>query len=178
MFNFTKKSLKEPEAIQQEIVDAFERYYDDVYRYVAYRVSDRDVAEEIASETFIRLVDTARKEKFPGDRIKGWLFVTASHIIGDHFRSLYKNNEIEIAEDLSDNKTDIQKQVEGNETRNALLRNINKLTDEQREVLNYRFNLDYSIEETANIMGKNENAIKQLQFRALGALKKLMNEEL
>ena len=78
MFNFTKKSLKEPEAIQQEIVDAFERYYDDVYRYVAFKVNDQDVAEEIASETFIRLVDALNKGKDPGERIKGWFWISTS----------------------------------------------------------------------------------------------------
>jgi len=179
MFNFNKKTPNpSDEAVQQLIVEAFERYYDDVYRYVAFKVNDQDVAEEIASETFIRLVDALNKGKDPGERIKGWLFVTASHIIGDHYRSHYKKQETAMAEEFSDSKVDLQKEVESNETRTLLGRNLEKLTQEQRDVLNYRFNMEYSIEETAALMDKNENAIKQLQFRALSALKKLMNDEI
>ncbi len=163
-------------ADKDRINSAFDAHFNDVYRFVNYRLSHPDAAEEIASEVFIRLADSTKKGKYPAENLKGWLFVTASHLIGDHFRALYKNKDSDLSDDLADHKTDLQRQYEHSETRSLLAESLSQLTEDQQQVINYRFNLEYSIEETAKIMSKNENAIKQLQFRALSNLKKLMSE--
>lgn len=179
MFNFNpKKTNNTDSAVSVQVNEAFDQYFSDVFRYVQYKVNDENVAEDIASETFIRLVDAAQKGKFPSEKVKGWLFVTASHVISDHYRSLYKNKETELTEEVSDHGPDLQKQSEQKEMSQLLSKNLQKLTEEQQQVLNYRFNLDYSIEDTAQIMNKNTNAIKQLQFRAVSALKKMMDESI
>lgn len=179
MFNFNpKKTTNTDSNVSDQVNEAFDQYFSDVFRYVQYKVNDESVAEDITSETFIRLVDTAQKGNFPSEKVKGWLFVTASHVISDHFRSVYKNKETELTEEVSDRGQSLQKQSEHKELSQLLSKNLQKLTEEQQQVLNYRFNLDYSIEETAQMMNKNTNAIKQLQFRAIAALKKMMDESI
>ena len=53
---------------------------------------------------------------------------------------------------------------------------LTALTEEQQNVITMRFNLGYSLEETANLLKKNVNAVKQLQFRALAALQRALGE--
>lgn len=160
---------------RESIDRIFDQYYPDLYRYINYRVNNDDLAEEIASEVFIRLIEVTKKNKFPETNIKGWLFLTASHIIVDHYRKVYKKPETILNEEIVDNGTDLVSEVEAKEKKKMLAAAMTNLTTEQQDVLNYRFNLEYSIEETAALMNKNENAIKQLQFRALAALKKIMS---
>lgn len=163
--------------MDRETIDQiFELYYSDLYRYINYKIDHIDLAEEMASEVFIRLIEVTKKNRFPETNIKGWLFVTASHIVADHYRKIYKKPETMLNDDIVDGNANLVEEVDDKEKKRLLVEAMRKLTNDQQEVINYRFNLEYSIEETARLMEKNDNSIKQLQFRALSALRKLISQ--
>ncbi|MCB9113197.1 MAG: sigma-70 family RNA polymerase sigma factor [Anaerolineales bacterium] len=154
----------------------YDQYFPEIYRYALYRVGDQSLAEDIASDVFIRLLEAVRSGRGPETNLKGWLIGTASHIITDHLRKKYRRPEEEIPESLADLGPGPATEADQRE-KNRLVRDAySKLTPDQQMVLALRFGQGYSLEETATHMDKNVNAIKALQFRALAALQREIGE--
>ena len=156
------------------IAEVHDRYYPEIYRYALYRLGDEDLAQDLASDVFVRLLEAAHAGRGPKQSLRGWLFGTASHAVMDHFRRFYAGREDPLGEDLSDHRLDPSLALEDGEQRRAMLQAMSRLTGEQQHVLALRFGGGYSLEETAAVMGKKANAIKALQFRALGALRRAL----
>jgi RNA polymerase sigma factor (sigma-70 family) len=154
------------------------QYYPEVYRYARYRLNDEAAADDIASEAFLRLLDAVQANKGPKTTLRGWLMGTTANLISDHYRKQYNQPVTDLFEEIHTNSGNPVEWVETSEINNLLHSAIAKLTAEQQHVLALRFGSGYSLEETAAITGKKANAIKALQFRALSALKKLMEEHI
>jgi len=161
----------------QGISAVFDRYYPDVFRFVSYRLSDEVAAEDIASEAFVRLLEAAKSGRGPQTNLRAWLLATASHIVTDHMRKKYRRPTDELPETIADKNPGPSLGYEQKESERRLKSAMSTLTEEQQNVLALRFNQAYSLEETAYLMNKNVNAVKQLQFRALAALNRAMGDK-
>ena len=162
----------EPQAISA----AYDRYFPEVYRFVRFRLNDEHVAEDIASDVFVRLLEASRSGRGPQTNLKAWLLSTASHIVVDHLRKSYRRPESELPETLPDGAPSLAADFEKLERDRRLKNAMSTLTEEQQYVITLRFNQGYSLDETASLMKKNVNSVKQLQFRALAALNRAMGE--
>jgi RNA polymerase sigma-70 factor (ECF subfamily) len=155
-----------------------DRFYPEIYRYVRFRLDDEQVCEDIVSEVFLRLLDALHKQRGPQENLRGWLFGTASNLVNDHLRFRY-SHRVEPLDDhtgLSDDRhpeSAFEQIWQQEQVRNA----VRQLTPEQQHVLALRFAEDRSLDEAANIMGKTVTAIKALQFRAIGALRRAMKHK-
>ena len=153
-----------------------DRHYPDVFRYVRYRLGEEVVSEDIASEVFMRLLDALHKQAGPTKDLRSWLIGTASNLVNDHLRLQYsrktetiENDDDMVAPDNPEKSLDIL--LQNQQLRQA----IRKLTPEQQDVLALRFVEDFSLEQTAAQLRKSINAVKALQFRAIEALKRLLD---
>jgi RNA polymerase sigma-70 factor, ECF subfamily len=160
----------------QAVGATYDRYYPDVYRFVRYRLSDEGAVEDIASEVFVRLLEAIKSGQGPQRSLKAWLLGTASHIVDDHLRKFYRSPTDELPEGIPDRSPDVPLLIEQREHARQLKLAIAKLTQDQQNVVTLRFGQGYSLEETAGLLKKNINAVKQLQFRALAALKQSVGE--
>ena len=160
----------------QAIGAVYDQYFSEVYRYVLYRIGDPTLAEDIASDVFIRLLEAVKSGRGPQTNLKGWLIGTASHIVTDHMRKKYRRREEEIPDSLPDIQPGPAFEAAQREQNRMVQNAMSKLTDEQQHVLTLRFGQGYSLEETASFMQKNVNAVKALQFRALAALQREIGE--
>ena len=160
----------------QAIGAVYDQYFSEVYRYVLYRVGDQILAEDIASDVFIRLLEAVKIGRGPDSNLKGWLIGTASHVVMDYLRKKYRRPEEEIPESFPDLTPSPSSEVDQREQNNLVRGAYSKLTVEQQDVLALRFGQGYSLEETASRMDKNVNAVKALQFRALAALQREIGE--
>ena len=78
----------------QTITKIHETYFPSVYRYAYYRVGEEAIAEDLASETFIRLLEAAHAGRGPNASLRGWLMGTVSNLVNDYYRQLYtKSNQ-------------------------------------------------------------------------------------
>jgi RNA polymerase sigma-70 factor (ECF subfamily) len=154
----------------------YDQYFSEVYRYVLYRVGDQVLAEDIASEVFIRLLEAIRNRRGPDSNLKGWLIGTATHLVMDHMRKKYRRPEEDISDSLPDLQPGPASEVDRREKDRLVRGAYSKLTPEQQTVLALRFGQGYSLEETAHHMDKNVNAIKALQVRARAALQREIGE--
>ncbi len=162
----------------QALAQIHDRYYPAVYRYVRYRLDNEQIVEDISSEVFLRLLDHLHRQKGEIHDLRGWLLGTASNLINDHLRQKYRRP----TEDLDDHEAlvsgeNLHQTVEQNDNQRAVHQAMQKLTHEQQHVLALRFSQGLTLEETAQLMSKTIGAVKVLQFRALAAIRKLLEAE-
>jgi RNA polymerase sigma-70 factor (ECF subfamily) len=163
--------------LDSQVIGAiYDRYYPEVYRYAYYRLGDQQVAEDIASDVFVRLLESAQAGRVPQSNLKGWLIGTASHVVTDHLRHRYRRPVEAISESLPDLSPGPASEVDQRERQQSVNQAYAQLTEEQQHVLALRFGQGCSLEETASFMKKNVNAVKALQFRALAALQRGIGE--
>jgi RNA polymerase sigma-70 factor (ECF subfamily) len=101
---------------------------------------------------------------------------TAANMINDHYRKSYAHSDETLTDEIHSNGGDPAHLTEQGERAEVIRKALTQLTAEQQHVLTLRFGNDYSLEETAIIMGKNANAIKALQFRAISSLRRLISD--
>ena len=162
--------------------ELYDRYVDVVYRYIYYRVSNVTLAEDLTSETFIRALRRITSYTWQGRDFGAWLVTIARNLIADHFKSGRYRLELATS-DLVEAGADKSEEGPENEvlsaiTNAALLEAVKTLGAEQQECISLRFLQGMSVAETAAIMGKNEGAIKALQYRAVKSLSRLLPEDL
>jgi RNA polymerase sigma-70 factor (ECF subfamily) len=151
-----------------------DRYYPDLYRYLLYRTNDEHAAEDLASEVFMRFLNGLHAGKAP-DRLPAWLFGVAAHLVADHFRRQSRRPQTSLVDDLPATEAGPEGQTEARLREAAVRRALTELTDEQQQVLALRFGEGRSLEQAAHAMQKSVTAIKQLQFRAVAALRRKLD---
>jgi RNA polymerase sigma-70 factor (ECF subfamily) len=160
----------------QVIGAVYDKYFPEVYRYVRYRLNDEQAAEDVASDVFVRLLEAVQGKHGPQTNLKAWLISTASHAVIDHLRQIYRRPVEALPDDLLDYADGPHELFDQNEQRRNVSQAYALLTAEQQHVLALRFGQGYSLEETATVLKKNVNAVKALQFRALAALQRNIEE--
>lgn len=175
--NDDRHALEGLRDLNQQVIGAiYDQYFSEVYRYVLYRMGDTSLAEDIASDVFVRLLEASQGGRGPKTNLKGWLISTASHIVMDHLRRKYRRPEEEISDTMPDLSPSIAAEIDQREQNELVNSAYAQLTPEQQNVLALRFGQGYSLEETANLLNKNVNAVKALQFRALASLQREVGE--
>jgi RNA polymerase sigma-70 factor (ECF subfamily) len=156
--------------------ELYDRYVDMVFRYIHFRVGTRPQAEDLTSETFTRALRRICSVTWQGRDFGAWLVTIARNLIADHYKSSRYRLEISTADML-----DADRAQDGPEndvldamTSATLLEAVKKLNAEQQECIVLRFLQGLSVAETAQAMGKNDGAIKALQYRAVRTLGRLL----
>jgi RNA polymerase sigma-70 factor (ECF subfamily) len=157
----------------------YDRYVDVVYRYVLFRVGDRELAEDVTSETFLRALRRIGSVSYQGRDVGAWFVTIARNLVLDHVKSSRFRLEVVTAE-VESPKTESgpEHEVLSKVTAEALLRCVETLGDDQRECIVLRFLQGLSVAETAQIMNRNEGAVKALQHRAVRRLAHLLPSDL
>ena len=158
----------------------YDQYVDSVFRYVLFRVGDRTLAEDVTSETFLRAFRRIASISYQGRDVGAWFVTIARNLVLDHVKSSRFKLEVATAEpdDGRSVESGPENQVMAQLTHVELLRCVQQLGDDQRECIVLRFLQGLSVSETANVMGRNEGAIKALQHRAVRRLAQLLPAEL
>lgn len=162
----------------QALSETHSRYYPAIFRYITFKVGDRETAEDLTSEVFIRLLETVRDRHVPRKTLRGWLYSVASHVVNDHYRKQYRDiKEVVLSETLEGDTLRPAEAALNKQTLESLHWAFSQLTDEQRDVISLRFGYDMPIKEVAQMLGKSEGSVKQLQARAVASLARLMTVE-
>ncbi|HEV7648238.1 MAG TPA: sigma-70 family RNA polymerase sigma factor [Actinophytocola sp.] len=158
----------------------YNRYVDVVFRYVLFRVGDRELAEDVTSETFLRALRRIESVSYQGRDVGAWFVTIARNLVLDHVKSSRFRLEVATAEvdDSRPAESGPEQQVLSKVTRTALLQCVGQLGDDQRECIVLRFLQGLSVAETAKVMDRNEGAVKALQHRAVRRLAQLLPPEL
>ena len=148
-----------------------------VYRYVSVRVRTVGEAEDVTEEVFLGALQTVGSLRATSEiGFLAWLFQIARHKIADHLRRQYRRptEPLDPELDVSDPAELPEDQIIRLDEEQAVRTALAELTDEQREVVVMKFSLGYDNARVASVLGKSPGAINQLQHRALGALRRIL----
>ena len=167
---WAEHSLKEaPMDPQQEFQQFYQENLGLIYRYVYNRVGNRDEAEDLTSQIFLKVVSNIDHERSLLST-KKWLYLVARSIIADYWRArsrLPKSSLDELLEAGWEGPTEIKVTATSNKAEARVESILQALPEKYREVLKCRFLLKLSVKATALKMGVSVANVKVLQFRAL-----------
>ncbi len=154
----------------------YERYHLSIYRYLYYRLGDRQAAEDLTSDVFLRMIRSIPAYRPRSVTFQAWLFQIARNIAIDHYRKMKFRNHVELEEHMTDHDDSLDASVDRNLTSEHLKEALARLTEDQRDVLVMRFVANMPIAQVAQTLHKSEDAIKSLQRRGLLALREILAE--
>jgi RNA polymerase sigma-70 factor (ECF subfamily) len=157
----------------------YESYVDVVYRYVYVRCGSHHLAEDLTAETFVRALRRLDSFTWTGKDIAAWFVTIARNLVVDHVKSSRYRMEVTTGELLdADERADApETEVLERMRDRRLLEAVKGLKAEQQECIVLRFLQGMSLAETAAVLGRNENAVKQLQLRAVRSLHRALDGE-
>ena len=192
--NTSQESINGPEITQEDTnletenlvtqaisgdVEAFGELYTNhvtkIYRYVYYNVHDKEHAEDITQEVFLKAWKAIGSCRGKEKTFSSWLYRIAHNLIIDKLRKSQKqpSREAELPEDIRDTSDRMEISLEQKD----LLKVIDVLSPNQRQVIVMKFIEEMDNREIAETMGKSTGAIRILQMRALETLRKTLGKE-
>lgn len=158
---------------------AFEELYlslfTPVYRYVYVRVRNKELAEDICHTVFIKALESLPQHASSNTSPIAYFLTAARNTLIDHWRKkkdtlLTHNSDEDPPELVSQRKGPHEMLVETEQTQ-ELYAAMQDLNEEQREVLILKFINEQSADEIALIIGKSNDAVRQIQSRAIKQLR-------
>lgn len=150
----------------------YDQYAEKIYIYFYHRLGDRQLAEDLAGDVFVRVVEAADTPRFADTSLSGWLYRIAHNRLVDYFRK--QREEVELFEGIPMQGEGPAAAAERQLAQDQLRQAMDVLTEDQRQVIVLRFGEGLTAREVAEIMGKRENAVWQLQHRALNGLRRAL----
>ena len=157
------------------VIEIYDGYFQPIYRFIRNRVQDPQLAEDITSDVFLKLMQSLGTPQRPRLSLRGWLFKVAHNELKAQYRQQKHANVEALQEWIPDpQQPDPELLAAQSFDRQRIQTVFGMLAPDQQEVLMLRFSEMMNLEETATIMNKNVNAIKALQYRAVQTLKRLL----
>jgi RNA polymerase sigma-70 factor, ECF subfamily len=146
-------------------------HFDRIYGYLHMSVGSRHDAEDLTTQTFVKMLESIGRFRWRSAPFSAWLFRIAHNLAMDHFRARRRwQPEEEIPEPAGVEEDSAEEQALASIGDASLLELIARLSPEQRQVLTLKFVFRFSNGEAAAILDKTEGAVKSLQHRALATL--------
>ena len=166
---------------QQGDRDALEELYlthfDRIYSYLHMSVGNRHDAEDLTTQTFLKMLESIGKFRFQAAPFSAWLFRIAHNLAMDHFRAGRRwQPEEEVPEPPGQEELSAEDEAMQSIGRASMLELIDELSHEQQQVLTLKFVFNFGNAEVATILGKTDGAVKSLQHRALVSLQKQIEQ--
>jgi RNA polymerase sigma-70 factor, ECF subfamily len=148
-------------------------HFDRIYSYLHLSVGNRHDAEDLTTQTFLKMLESIARFRWQSVPFSAWLFRIAHNLAMDHFRANRRWQPEEDVPEPPDAEEPSAELVAMHAIgRQSMLRLIQNLSIEQQQVLTLKFVFNFSNAEVGAILGKRPGAIKSLQHRALASLQK------
>ncbi|MCX5239728.1 sigma-70 family RNA polymerase sigma factor [Streptomyces prunicolor] len=171
----TRAQQRDPHAF----AELYRANYDDIFGYILKRVSwNHQVAEDLTADVFLKAFKKIDTFRWTGAPIGAWFCAIARNVVADHYK-VASTKRLHFVGDMRDvedawgapagtAEDTVLAALDGAD----LLAALGGLLPRQQEVLRLRFLDEMSLSETADAFGVTPGAVKQLQFRAIGSLRK------
>lgn len=158
----------------QALTALYNHYFERIYRFIFYRVSHKETAEDLTEDVFVKLFAKLKDLEQTG-AFEGWLFQIARNLVIDYYRSKKQTIAIEDVENTLEYETNIVDVVNLQTEQIVFIKLLKELAPEQQQVIKLKFleELDNSV--IAQMLNKTEGAIRVIQHRAIAKLKELID---
>lgn len=154
----------------------YAEYQARVYRYIAYRVGDPALADDLTADVFVSMVRNIGQYEFRGRPFLAWLYAIAGNTCKMYYRRQNRTEFEPLPEEMIDSETGPEDVTQLQLTHERLLAAMPRLTESQRQVILLKFIEGLNNAEVAAILEKSEGAVRVLQHRALAALRQALVE--
>jgi RNA polymerase sigma-70 factor (ECF subfamily) len=169
-----KKKIDEQREKENRLAGLYDEYFDRIARYIYVRLADRNEAENLAGEVFVKALESLKSYKERGIPMQAWLFRIAHNVSVDYLRKRGRIATVPIdgvqIEAKEDPVATVEKSIEMEKVNEAM----QKLTPEQREVVRLRFFGGLSSKEVGAILSKSDGAVREMQRAAVEKLRRLL----
>lgn len=155
----------------------YDGYIERIYRYIYFRVTDEETAEDLTSQVFSKAWENLDRYKPSGAPFIAWLYTIARNAVIDYFRTRKETVALDEIASLSSAGPSPDELVEFHFETEALRDALKSLTDEQQQVVVLKFIAGMTTDEIARQLGKRPSAIRALQMRGLQALARQMEKK-
>lgn len=152
----------------------YDEYSQKIYKFIFFRTSHKEVAEDILSETFVKAWQKISQIN-SSKALSAWLYQVAKNNIIDYYRLKKEFVALEEVEDVLEDAQNLVEALNLSLEQTKLLDLLSQLPKEQAAVIKYKYLEELENIEIAHIMNKTEGAIRVLQHRAIQHLKELLN---
>ena len=169
---------------KQAFIEAYDLYIEQIYRFIYFKVGDRDEAEDIVSMVFLKCWNYIYEGNL-GDyhTLKSLLYKIARNTIIDHYRKNQNRKSVSL-DDIAQTPVAIdtdsspeEKAAVAFDIQVVIEEKLPLLKEEYREVIILRFINELSISEIAAVLGKTNGNIRVIIHRALESLQQLVKED-
>ena len=155
----------------------YQAYYPKVYNYAYFQLGDVQLAEDIASDVMVRLLESLPRFRFRGVPFAVWVFRIARNRIIDVQRRRRRRGEVGLNESIATGREDPVATAERALARDRVHMALRRLTEEQRQVILLKFIEGFDNAAVAKILARSKGAVKALQHRALASLRRILSED-
>ena len=170
----SKKEVDERVDRENRLASLYDEYFDRIAHYIYVRLGDRNEAEDLAGDVFLKALESLKSYKERGIPMQAWLFRIAHNASVDHLRKKGRVTTVPIEGVTMMTREDpvaaAEKSIEMEKVREAM----QKLTPEQREVVQLRFFGSLSSKEVGAILRKSDGAVREMQRAAVEKLRTLL----
>ena len=171
---WVKYAQKDPRGFEP----LYNKYYEQIFRYIYQRMDDKELAYDITSQVFLKALNNISKYEFRGVPFASWLYRIAKSELYQSFRDKKATRTInvesmsmyEMIEDMEEDRTE--------ENRDMLISLINKMSDEDVQMIELRFFERRSFREIGELLDVSENNAKVKCHRVVQRMKRLLNEKI
>jgi RNA polymerase sigma-70 factor (ECF subfamily) len=161
---------------QGAFADLYDRHVVRVYRHIYYLVSDAREAEDLTAQTFLKAWEAIDRYKERGAPFVAWLLRIAHNLTISNLRARRDHSELDEGFVDTKRRGNPEESLEQATDERNVREAVSRLRDEQRQVIMLRFVEELDYREVAAMIGKSVPAVRVIQHRALGNLRKLMQQ--
>ena len=161
----------------EALVKIFELYAPALYNYAFRLCRDASMADHIVGDVFAKFLEHLSAGTGPSTSLRAYLYKMAYHLVVDEARYARRSAPLEVADFMHHHRYSAYANVENRVLFETVMRAIkNDLTEDQRHVVILRYLNGFSLKETATSLGKEVGNVKAIQSRAIGALRKALDD--
>jgi len=151
--------------------ELYDRYFDKIYRFIYYKTSHRENAEDLTSQTFAKALEKINSFKInDAGTFSAWLYRIARNNIIDYYRTNHDHQDIEQTFGLYQ-ENDMENKLNNQQELEKIQDKLDLLKPEQKEIIVMRVWNELSYKEISQIVGKSEASCKMTFSRAIRQLK-------
>ncbi len=159
-----------------------QKHKNKIYAFILSKIRNRDLAEDIFQDTFIRVINSLQKGKYNEEgKFLPWVMRIANNLVIDYFRKSKKmraiapTDDFDIFDILQDGEKNIEDNLVNNQIHKDLRKLIEHLPEDQKEVLKMRYYAELSFKEISESTGVSINTALGRMRYALINLRKLID---
>ncbi|MCI0680230.1 sigma-70 family RNA polymerase sigma factor [bacterium] len=155
----------------------YELYFSPIFRYIRFRVKNKEEADDLTQTVFLKVFRSLPRFQDQNKPPHAYFFAVAKNTVIDYWRSkkpVHLKDAGDTFLEIPDSGSSPIEQAEKKEAGEALRRALMTLTEEQQEVVILKFINGMDNKEIAALLGKKEEAIRQLQCRAFKTLRSIL----